>query len=183
MVSIKLRQGAAEHPKERDQNMYEYDIPLTYISLTEPTFWNMIFENKETIELKVTKKLEILSILAEYSWFVLQPTCTEFSRKCIANIMGNLSPATKDLRFVYYICPHKGWQGSLILQGRVRYTYVDLFSVKTEKIAKLDQCLATVSNPAGIQAYAFCSLMTMFREYYKAKGRFYPAYIRLANDS
>ena len=131
--------------------MYEYDIPLTYISLTEPTFWNMIFENKETLALSVTKKLEVLAILAEYSWFVLQPICTEFSRKCITNIMGNASPATKDLRFVYCICPNKGWQGNLILQGRVHHAYIDLFSVKTDKIAKLEQCLMAVSNPASVQ--------------------------------
>lgn len=162
--------------------MYEYDIPLTYISLTEPMFWNMIFKNKETLALSVTKKLEVLAILAEYSWFVLQPTCTEFSRKCIASVMESVSPATKDVRFIYCISPHKGWQGSLILQGKVRHAYINLFSVKTDKILKLEQYLKLATNPAGIQAYAFCSLMTMFREYYKAKGRFYPAYIRLAND-
>ena len=162
--------------------MYEYDIPLTYISLTEPTFWNMVFENKEAIQLSVSKKLEVLAILAEYSWCILQPVCTEFSRRCIASVIGNTSPATKELRFVYCICPKKGWCGSLILQGRGRHNYIDLFSVKTERIAKLVQCLELSPNPAGMQAYAFCSLMTMFREYYKAKGRFYPAYIRLVND-
>lgn len=162
--------------------MHEYDIPLTYISLTEPTFWNMIFKNKEAIQLSATKKLEVLAILAEYSWCVLQPVCTEFSKNCIAGIINNMSTITKDLRFVYCIYPQKGWCGSLILQGKGRYVYVDLFAVKTEEITKLMQCISTASNPAGMQAYAFCSLLTMFREYYKAKGRFYPAYIRLIND-
>ena len=162
--------------------MYEYDIPLTYISLTEPNFWNMVFENNEAIQLNVVKKLEVMTILAEYSWHVLQPVCTDFSKHCIASVIGNTSPTMKELRFVYCICPQRGWCGSLILQGRGRHSYVDLFSVKTEKITKLVQCFESEPNLAGMQAYAFCSLMTMFREYYKAKGRFYPAYIRLVND-